>query len=240
MAQERPFSYHLRADFSPAACVVSGRRENLIDLGAQDIHGYGRVYIDAITFAELAEAMGFVDGENAKRELEGRRAEHKANIDTLQRQLEQVTAKNEELLRAASQLEKSPNKVALEEFKNGITDLVGRLADDLFSGGDGSPDLPVPAVIKDAHPSNNRAGGDDKRPVRGRGKAQLRAVERLAEKPLKLVEPVVDDSSGGDSDDAPGEPAVGGPELHEGFEWIESIPGDAGEDPAGDDQPGGD
>ena len=55
---ERPFSRHVRADFSPAACFRTGRDTDLIDLGGADIPGYGRVYLSTLEVADLAQLLG--------------------------------------------------------------------------------------------------------------------------------------------------------------------------------------
>ena len=80
---ERPFSRHLRGDFSPAKCIRTGRDTDLIDLGGEDIPGYGRVYLQVLEVAELAQQLGFVDGAAADASVLALRAEVQMYKDRL-------------------------------------------------------------------------------------------------------------------------------------------------------------
>ena len=80
---ERPFSRHLRGDFSPAKCIRTGRDTDLIDLGGEDIPGYGRVYLQVLEVAELAQQLGFVDGAAAEATARAFRAEIQIYKDRL-------------------------------------------------------------------------------------------------------------------------------------------------------------
>ena len=80
---ERPFSRHLRGDFSPAKCIRTGRDTDLIDLGGEDIPGYGRVYLQVLEVAELAQQLGFVDRAAADATIHALRAEIQTYKDKL-------------------------------------------------------------------------------------------------------------------------------------------------------------
>jgi hypothetical protein len=233
--QERPFTYHTRGDFSPAACLVSGRTENLIDLGAQDIYGYGRVYLDIVTFAELATAMGFIDGEQHKamaRTYDAELTHARTELATIA--ADRIIDKHIYEAQLAA-LTSTPNREALKEFYDGITDLVGGLTDRLFRPGDGVPDLPVPTDEQSAVVSDIGAVGSGKRAVPRRGKAKPAAGRS---------KPELDSQSGyndadGDSEVTPASPPVGGSELHESAERDEPADGDVEPDLEGFFDPAG-
>jgi len=156
----REFSRHNRGDFTPACCTRCQRTDDIIDLGAEDIHGYGRIYLCVLCLAELAQGMGYVD-ETTHNGMQRALAAESAHWKTAYAQERDSAAAQPQKIRELT-----------ERLGNGIRELADDFARSIFSrtvgdGGDAVPTQPPSneggergAVgVPDEDRGDERAGG---------------------------------------------------------------------------------
>ena len=206
---ERPFSRHLRGDYSPAKCIRTGRDTDLIDLGGEDIPGYGRVYLQVLEVAELAQQLGFIDA-----------AASEATIRALRSEIQNY----KDRLAAASSGDTASVIRKLERLTSDLRDT----ADDLqrltpADPGRGS-NLYLLPVDKAAEPASS---GADRVPVEDNGDRPAAATKQprkrggaASAKPV----PVRQDDANiavGSATAAGADPEVDGPGIDASFEWVQ-------------------
>lgn len=218
------FSRHRRGDFSPSACLRCSSPDDIIDLGAEEIPGYGRLYLCARCSSELAEAMGYV--------LSGPVQEDE------RRYIEQVTALQLEVDELSEVVDRVPTRIlaVTQELNDGISDLVRTASSRLRSLGDRRADgVPVPAGAEqhgegaDLHVDTGRAGGHA---GGGVGGASVAVVFDNA----YSGQGYSDRSAGDGATAAVGEPASSGSDANEDAEFVRGL-ADGG-DASPDDFPG--
>lgn len=139
-----------RADFAPGDCIRCDRDEDLLDLGAESIQMYGRVYLCTVCFSELADALTFVSPEIN----DGQRRSYEARITEMQKTITEQATKM-----AVLEVTPTPTEASIARLIHDI-----RSAVDVFDSG--VSDLPVPVVSKIAA-----------KPSRGRARSNVRTVE---------------------------------------------------------------
>ena len=208
---EREFSRHTRADFSPAACIRTGRTEDLIDLGGLDIPGYGRVYLSTLEVATLAQMLGFIDGAASSAQLAQLREENVA----LRAQV-----------KARTTVKTPPTVAKLERITRDLRSAVDDLAAFAIPSIGGDADIPVPAV-ESAAPAKRRTAPRVAVDASGDPASALLALAGIpvgsaGEQPA-VVRENAPDMATGDSAPTGVDAEVDGPELDEGFGWLEQV-----------------
>lgn len=224
----RPFSRHNRGDFTPAACVRTGRDTDLIDLGAEDIPGYGRVYLSTLEVADLAQMLGFVDGEAARQSILAARAETQIYKDELAKlRASEIAPIMRKLERLNRELRKSADDLLVVTFPDSVS----------------GSDNPLLAVDAGEQPTERPAGGIPVSSDGDRGDAGEAGAGGGGEPGIGQPEPVrsddVDDD-GGAGEAAGADPEVDGPDLDESFGWLEQDGGAGAVDAAVDSDHAGD